>query len=315
MSIDTQRIMDVIMSLNLLWSSPLTIALSIYSLWAYLGPSALAGLAVMILLIPVNAWLSSRMKLYQIANMRNKDQRMKAMNEVLEGVKVLKLYAWEPSFEQQVNDIRDREVANLKQLSYLGAVQTFLFNATPFFVALASFATFVLSDPVNNILDAAVAFVSISYFNLIRRPLNQLPNLVVQMISATVSLDRLNDYLNAQELEPDSVTHHENGEIVVSVTRGNFTWDREAMGGPILQGVDLEVGRGELVAVVGQVGAGKSSLLSALIGDMERVGAACRVNVQGRVAYVAQQAWMQNASLEYNITFGQPFQVCSCGVR
>jgi ATP-binding cassette subfamily C (CFTR/MRP) protein 1 len=311
MSIDTQRIMDVILSLNLLWSSPLTIGLSIYSLWAYLGPSALAGLAVMILLIPVNAWLSARMKKFQIANMRYKDQRMKAMNEVLEGVKVLKLYAWEPSFEQQVNDIRDREVDNLKQLSYLGAVQTFLFNATPFFVALASFATFVLVDPVNNVLDAAVAFVSISYFNIIRRPLNQLPSLVVQMISATVSLDRLNGYLNAKELPPDNVTHYseEGDNLVVSVTRGHFSWDAEAATGPTLQAVELAVRRGELVAVVGQVGAGKSSLLSALIGDMERVGAACKVNVQGRVAYVAQQAWMQNASLEYNITFGKPFQV------
>jgi ATP-binding cassette subfamily C (CFTR/MRP) protein 1 len=77
----------------------------------------------------------------------------------------------------------------------------------------------------------------------------------------------------------------------------------------IFQGIELKVKRGELVAVVGQVGAGKSSLLSALIGDMERVGLACEVNVQGKVAYVAQQAWMQNASLEYNITFGQPFQV------
>jgi ATP-binding cassette, subfamily C (CFTR/MRP), member 1 len=235
MSIDTQRLMDVILNLNLLWSSPLTIALSIYSLWAYLGPSALAGLAVMILLIPVNAWLSSRMKRYQIANMRHKDHRMKAMNEVLEGIKVLKLYAWEPSFEQQVNDIRDREVANLKKLSYLGAVQTFLFNATPFFVALASFATFVLSDPVNNVLDAAIAFVSISYFNIIRRPLNQLPSLVVQMISASVSLDRLNDYLNARELDPDGVTHHENGDVVVAVSRGNFTWDRDGDVGPTLQ--------------------------------------------------------------------------------
>ena len=149
---------------------------------------------------------------------------------------MLKLYAWEPSFEQQVNDIRDREVANLKRLSYLGAVQTFLFNATPFFVALASFATFVLSDPANNVLDAAVAFVSISYFNLIRRPLNQLPGLVVQMISATVSLDRLNGYLNAKELPPGNVTHHENGEVVVSVSRGHFSWDSEAVGsGPTLQ--------------------------------------------------------------------------------
>jgi ABC-type transport system involved in cytochrome bd biosynthesis fused ATPase/permease subunit len=79
----------------------------------------------------------------------------------------------------------------------------------------------------------------------------------------------------------------------------------------VYQGLELEVRRGELVAVVGQVGTGKSSLLSALIGDMDRVGSACRVNLRGRVAYVAQQAWMQNASLEYNITFGQPFQVCT----
>ena len=115
MSIDSQRIMDVISSLNLLWSAPLTIILSIYSLWDYLGPSSLAGLMVMVLIIPINAWLSAKMKKYQTMNMKNKDNRMKAMNEVLDGIKVLKLYAWEPSFEQQISDIRSEEVKNLKK--------------------------------------------------------------------------------------------------------------------------------------------------------------------------------------------------------
>ncbi len=98
------------------------------------------------------------------------------MNEILDGMKVLKLYAWEPSFEAKIKAIRDEEVRTLKKMSYLSAIQTFMFTAAPFIVTLASFATFVLVD-VNNILDAETAFVSLSYFNLMRMPLNQVkPN-------------------------------------------------------------------------------------------------------------------------------------------
>lgn len=305
MSIDTQRIMDVIMSLNLLWSSPLTLGLSLYSLWAYLGPSSLAGLLVMVLIIPINAYLSSKMKKYQKLNMKNKDARMKAMNEILEGVKVLKLYAWEPSFEQQITDIRLTEVENLKRMSYLGAIQTFIFNSTPFFVALASFTSFVLSSP-DNILNADIAFVSISYFNIIRRPLNQLPGLITQIISATVSLDRLNNYLNAPEVSASNVTHYDDGDdLAINVINGNLTWDKESE--PVLKNIDLKIKRGEMVAIVGQVGSGKSSLLSSLIGELEKAGLNTMINVLGNVSYVPQQAWMQNASLQYNITFGRQF--------
>ena len=105
MQIDSQRLMDVIQNLNLLWSSPLTVILSIYSLWGFLGPSCLAGLLVMVLLIPTNGVLGSKMKLYQRQNMKFKDNRMKTMNEILDGIKVLKLYAWEPSFQEQVEEI------------------------------------------------------------------------------------------------------------------------------------------------------------------------------------------------------------------
>jgi ABC-type bacteriocin/lantibiotic exporter with double-glycine peptidase domain len=172
MAIDTQRIMDLTSSINTLWTSPLTIILSLYFLWGYLGPSSLAGLVVMVLLIPVNAVLSSKMKTFQFANMKNKDKRIKVMNEILDGMKVLKLYAWEPSFEAKVQEIRDEEVTTLKKMSYIGAVQTFLFTAAPFIVAISSFATFVLVDP-KNVLDAEIAFVSLSFFNLMRQPLNQ----------------------------------------------------------------------------------------------------------------------------------------------
>ena len=94
------------------------------------------------------------------------------MNEILDGIKVLKLYAWEASFAKKIQKIRDEEVLTLKKMSYLGAIQTFMFTAAPFMVAVTSFATFVLVDDAN-ILTAEIAFVSISYFNLMRMPLNQ----------------------------------------------------------------------------------------------------------------------------------------------
>ena len=118
------------------------------------------------------------------------------MNEILDGIKVLKLYAWEPSFVDKVGAIRHDEVTTLKKAAYLGAVQTFLFSAAPFLVALASFATFVLID-VDNVLDAEIAFVSLSFFNLMRMPLNMIPSLIVQTVQVKVQDRRYNKYYSA----------------------------------------------------------------------------------------------------------------------
>ena len=305
MQIDSQRLMDVIQNLNLLWSSPLTIILSMYSLWGLLGAASLAGLFVMVLLIPTNAALGSRMKKFQRENMKFKDNRMKSMNEILDGIKVLKLYAWEPSFQAQVSGIRETEVSNLKKLAYMQAVQRFIFSATPFFVAIASFATFVLMDP-NNILDAQIAFVSLSYFNIMRNPLTSLPNLIVQMIQAQVSIDRVNKYLNSTEINRNMVTNNEEGDTVLRISNGSFTWDEGSP--PVLEKINLEVQRNQLVAVVGQVGSGKSSLLSAVINDLTKTVLNAEINVNGSISYVPQQAWMQNATLRHNIMFGKEYE-------
>ena len=76
--------------------------MSVYFLWQQLGPSTLAGLAVMILMIPLNGVVATKMKKYQISQMKDKDKRCKLMDEILNGIKVLKLYAWERSFQGQV---------------------------------------------------------------------------------------------------------------------------------------------------------------------------------------------------------------------
>lgn len=135
MAVDAQRFMDLVAYINMLWSAPLQIGLALYFLWDILGPSVLAGLAVMIILIPVNGFIANKIKTLQIKQMKNKDERVKLMNEILSGIKVLKLYAWEPSFEDQVLKIRDKELKVLKEAAYLNAGTSFIWSCAPFLVS------------------------------------------------------------------------------------------------------------------------------------------------------------------------------------
>ncbi|XP_039632406.1 multidrug resistance-associated protein 1 isoform X1 [Polypterus senegalus] len=303
MSVDAQRFMDLVTYVNMIWSAPLQVILALYFLWQNLGASVLAGLAVMILLVPVNAVIAMKSKTYQVAQMKNKDNRIKLMNEVLNGIKVLKLYAWELAFKGKVLEIRESELKVLKKSAYLSAVATFTWVCAPFLVALSTFAVYVLVDE-KNVLDAQKAFVSLALFNILRFPLNMLPMVISSIVQASVSMKRLCAFLSHEELDEDNVdrkaiTGSPNSIVVVN---GAFSWSKDDES--ILKRVNVTIPEGALVAVVGHVGSGKSSLLSALLGEMEKKDGL--VYVKGSVAYVPQQAWIQNATLKGNILFGRP---------
>ncbi|XP_058815254.1 multidrug resistance-associated protein 1 isoform X1 [Topomyia yanbarensis] len=300
MAVDAQRFMDLTTYINMLWSAPMQIALALFFLWEILGPSVLAGLAVMIILIPVNGVIANKIKTLQIKQMKNKDERVKLMNEVLSGIKVLKLYAWEPSFEQQILRIRDKEVKVLKSAAYLNAGTSFIWSCAPFLVSLVTFATYVLVDE-NNVLNATTAFVSLALFNILRFPLSMLPMLISNLVQTSVSVKRINKFLNQEELDPDNVQHDEKESCPLVIENGVFSWGGEET---TLKNVNMKIEKNTLAAIVGTVGSGKSSVLSALLGEMDKISG--RVNTVGRIAYVSQQAWIQNATLQDNILFGKP---------
>uniref|UniRef100_A0A8D1DHJ4 Multidrug resistance-associated protein 1 n=1 Tax=Sus scrofa TaxID=9823 RepID=A0A8D1DHJ4_PIG len=307
MSVDAQRFMDLATYINMIWSAPLQVILALYLLWLNLGPSVLAGVAVMIFMVPLNAVMAMKTKTYQVAHMKSKDNRIKLMNEILNGIKVLKLYAWELAFKEKVLAIRQEELKVLKKSAYLAAVGTFTWVCTPFLVALCTFSVYVTIDK-NNILDAQKAFVSLALFNILRFPLNILPMVISSIVQASVSLKRLRIFLSHEELEPDSIQRlpiKDAGTTnSITVKNATFSWARSDP--PTLHGITFSIPEGSLVAVVGQVGCGKSSLLSALLAEMDKVEG--HVAIKGSVAYVPQQAWIQNVSLRENILFGRQLQ-------
>ncbi|XP_055636687.1 multidrug resistance-associated protein 1-like isoform X2 [Toxorhynchites rutilus septentrionalis] len=300
MAVDAQRFFELTSYLHILWSAPIIIALCIYLLYEILGPAVFAGLGVMVILIPVTGVIANKMKDLQVEQMKIKDERVKKMNEILSGIKVLKLYAWEPSFQRDIVEVRSDEISILRVMAYYGAATFFVWSLAPFLVTLASFTVYVLIDE-NNVLDPQTAFVSLALFNILRFPLAMFPMMITFAMQAWVSVVRINKFMNSEEMDPNNVTH-EKSENAVAIRDGTFSWGDEAA---TLKNINLTLRKGQLVAVVGSVGTGKSSLISALLGEMEKIRGS--VNTDGKIAFVPQQAWIQNATLRDNILFGKQF--------
>ena len=156
--------------------------------------------------------------------MKQKDIRVKKMNELLSGMKILKLYAWEASFMQEVVNIRNAELGILLNIGYLSAFISFFWTCAPFVVSLVTFAVYVLSDE-NNVLDAEKAFTSLALFNILRFPLSMLPMMITSAVQASVSVKRINKFMRSGELDPDSVEKSEKeGGAAITVSNASFNW-------------------------------------------------------------------------------------------
>ncbi|POY70789.1 hypothetical protein BMF94_6201 [Rhodotorula taiwanensis] len=319
-STDATRLQDLCTYGQIAWSGMFQITLAFISLYQLLGWTMLVGVAVMIASMPLTALIARYQTKLQRQQMKNKDERTSIMSEILNNIRSIKLYAWENSFAQRLFAVRnDKELRMLKKMGILSASSNFLWSFTPFAVAFTTFALF--STISGKPLTSEIVFPAITLFQLLGFPLAVLPVVFSSLVEAYVSVDRLTNFLVSKELDPSAVEikipsrELRAGDELVSVVQGDFTWsplpaaDAPASTPPpvnTLQDISLSVKRGELLAVVGRVGDGKSSLLSAILGEMIKVDG--RVTVRGTVAYCAQQPWIMGGTVKSNITFGHRFE-------
>ncbi|GAA6044266.1 hypothetical protein JCM8097_004322 [Rhodosporidiobolus ruineniae] len=321
MSTDATRLDQLCQYGQIAWSGIFQITLAFISLYNLLGWTMLAGVAVMVASMPLTALIARYQTKLQREQMKNKDQRTSIMSEILNNIRSIKLYAWEDSFAQRLFAVRnDKELAMLKKMGYLSASSNFLWSFTPFAVAFSTFALF--SAVSGKPLTSDIIFPSITLFQLLSFPLAVLPIVFASLVEAYVSIDRITDFLCAKEIQSDAVNidvpsrELKLGDELISVQHGDFTWaplpapdaaNPSPQSAPLtLEDITLSLKKGELLAVVGRVGAGKSSLLSAVLGEMNKVGG--QVTVRGTVAYTAQSPWIMGGTLKSNITFGHRFE-------
>lgn len=304
MAVDTQRLQDLAQYGQQLWSAPFQMVLCMLSLYQLLGVACFAGVAVMIIMIPINGVIARLMKTLQKEQMKNKDARTKLISEILNNMKSIKLYAWTTAFANRLNYIRnDQELKTLRKIGATQAFSTFTWSTTPFLVSCSTFGVFVWTQ--DQPLTTDIVFPALTLFNLLTFPLAVLPMVITAIVEASVAVSRLASYLSADELQADAVRREpaveETGEESVRIRDASFTWDKNAERRTLEQ-INFTAHKGDLACIVGRVGSGKSSLLQAILGDLWKING--EVVLHGRSAYVPQQAWVMNASVRENIVFG-----------
>ena len=262
-----------------------------------------AGVAVICISLPITGIMASFARKLQLQQMQEKDKRIKLLNEILSGIKVIKMYGWEDSFINQTLDYRNKETSALLKIAWWYAVIIFVSNSLPFLFGLSAFTVYIFMDE-GQVLMPEKAFVVLSYLQLLRFPLIILPIFVGLVIQASASLKRINKFLNNPEIDFDAIDRNTSSDNAVIIREGTFKWD-SADKSPSLEDINISIKSGSLTAVVGMVGSGKSSLISACLGDLFKCYGS--ININGKIGYVPQQAWIQNATLKDNILFGENF--------
>lgn len=303
MAVDCQRVQDASQFGQHLWSAPLQIILCLGSLYQLLGYSMFAGVTIMVIMIPTNGLITTVTKNLQKQQMKNKDARSRLIAEVLSNMKSIKLFGWGQAFMNRISHIRnDQELPTLRKIGSLQAISSFTGSVAPFLVACSTFAVYVLAQ--KKPLTTEIVFPALTLFHLLTSPLTVLPAAISAGAEASIAIGRLRAFFTADEVQPDAVIRKETAEIgqeSVVLCDATFTWDREE-NKSALEDINFAARAGQLCCLVGRVGAGKSSFIQAVLGDLYKVNGT--VTTHGSIAYAAQQAWVLNATVRENIIFG-----------
>ncbi|KAJ1557331.1 hypothetical protein HK096_007847, partial [Nowakowskiella sp. JEL0078] len=340
-STDANRIEQFLGIIHLVWTAPIQLIVIIVFLVLQLGWASIVGIGLLVVLSPLQAILFQQLMAVRKIIAPITDSRVKQTNEMLQGIRIIKYFTWENSFLNRIENTRKSEIKQLMKRGYLSAIVQAFFLAMPVLCSSIAFMIYVFLTPEP---DASNIFASLAWFNLLRFPLMLLPQVIAGWADFSVALNRIAGLLTAQEIE-DPPKLDKDAEYAININKATFKWEEAAVeskfltktdvklrkkqdkeaavakkmektlteieidsdseSSPSLKNINLKIPRGALVAIVGTVGSGKSSLLNALIGEMKRLEG--EVTIGGSVSYAAQQAWIQNASLEKNITFGLPF--------
>jgi ATP-binding cassette subfamily C (CFTR/MRP) protein 1 len=296
-AIDCQRFLDLLPVLHNVYVSPAVIILAAALLYTFVGPSVFAGLSLMIGMVLLNLFLAKKVAFRQKSVMTHRDKRANLLNEILLGIRIIKMFAWERAYGEKVEEVRQNELKLLRNLAMYRIAPISLVSSSPTLVGFFTFATFVLAG---NTLTIENVFPSLALFVIIRYPVNIFPQVIQGTLDARIALGRLQTFLTSPEVDPSSVERNAHGNAI-ELDDATIAWGKQS----VLHSIDLTVPRGGIVAIVGNVGSGKSSLLESLLGNMKRVSG--RIAVQGTIAYAPQQAWIQNATLRDNILFGKAY--------
>ncbi|ORX49049.1 P-loop containing nucleoside triphosphate hydrolase protein [Hesseltinella vesiculosa] len=332
MSTDSNRISEFSTWWFSILAAPTELCVGIFFLYQLLGVSCFLGLLVMVVSLPINHFTTKFFSKSQDELMKARDKRVNLMNEILQGIRQIKFFAWESNWEARVHEARAVDLHHLRNSYIADVIFTFLWIGSPMLVTIASF--FFYTKVEGHVLTAPVAFTAITIFNELRFALNVIPEVIIEALQAMISIRRIDQYLGEPEIE-DRLPVDVNEPVRIGFTNATVGFKQAATqegdSGFVIKDLNITFPNDKLSVVCGATGSGKTLLLLSLLGEsvlqsgeahFPRVPIADTVTddyvldasikeedwiLSHSVAYVAQTAWLQNASIKDNILFGLPF--------
>lgn len=322
MAIDAFKVSEICGYLHFFVGALLMLSICIVLLYNLLGWPALVGAGCIVVLFPLNYLCSSFIAKRQKIMLGATDKRIQKMNETFSSIRIIKFFAWEDNFFNEIMKIRHEELYHLKVRCVLWGLQSIIFFILPTLITVISFYCYTMI--LGKQLTAPIAFTALSFFTLLRSPLDQLADMTAIVIQSKVSLDRISDFLEEDETskyEQLGEKRDENSPLV-GFQNASFAWNSTSETDFKLRDLDITFAPGKLNVVIGPTGSGKTSLLMALLGEMELLSGKVflpgiiprndliidpNTGLTESVAYCSQSAWLLNDTIRNNITFSAPF--------
>uniref|UniRef100_A0AAX7UKZ4 ATP-binding cassette sub-family C member 5 n=1 Tax=Astatotilapia calliptera TaxID=8154 RepID=A0AAX7UKZ4_ASTCA len=317
---DGQRMFEAVVLGSFLLSSTVLYVLCIVYICYILGYTALTGIFTYLIFVPI--FLAKLINKFRWKSLLITDSRVRTMNEILNSIKLIKMYAWEDSFEKTITGLRKNEKKQLQKVSYVQTINISIANILP---SIATILTFLVHTLLGLPLSTSDAFTAIGIFNCMRFSLVVLPPSVKATAEAVVALKRLRKILLIQNPEPYLMKKVDNDSAIV-MKNATFSWTRpESQSSPppstangvsehktaetesssALKNISFTLPKGNLLGVCGNVGSGKTSLISSILEQMHLLRGS--ITADGTFAYVSQQAWIFHGTVQENILMGEPF--------
>nr|CAD7203972.1 unnamed protein product [Timema douglasi] len=302
LSNDVSRFDKVLMFLHYVWIMPFQTVLLTYFIWQFVGISALVGVGALFLqTVPVQGYLGKLTSKLRLKVALRTDERVRLMSEIISGIQVIKMYAWEKPFEKMVALARKHEIDVVKQASYLRGVY---FSAMVFSERMTLFLTLLAYVLLGNHITPEKVFSLAQFYNIMQLTMAIFyPQAIQFAAEAKVSIKRLEDFLSLEETV--AVTERTgNSKLGITISGVSASWEANSITDTLSQ-INLNVQPGQLCVVIGPVGAGKSSLLQAILKELPLYKGT--ITASSEVSYASQEPWLFVGTVRQNILFGQPY--------
>ncbi|KDQ09185.1 hypothetical protein BOTBODRAFT_179201 [Botryobasidium botryosum FD-172 SS1] len=339
MSGDSYAVSQRFWEFSSVFMAPIQLTIALVFLYNILGWSCFVGVAIVLLAYLVNYPLAKWNLRITRASWEAKDKRMSAVNELFQNIRFLKFIGWESRWSGKVKSARESELRWRVKENIVDSIISFIWIWIPSAVILVSFMAFttIAGQP----LSVSKVFASIEVFAWLQAPMAELPNQIFALLHAFISMQRIQAFLGEAEVEdwactlkrdaadlnslpPAAEGHVDDGRI--GFTDASFRWhalsrepakiplnedeptDNQDADGCQLKNLTIDFPLGKLSLVTGATGSGKSSLLAALLGEMDRVKGSIHFSKHNHsVAYAGQFPFLEHATIRDNIVYCSSF--------